>query len=217
MRSIVAAIGAYLAMSVCAVPVAVAGSASEEAVKRGEQVYSSLCWTCHGRYGRGDGPAAEGLAVRPPDFTNSAFLAGRSNSQIVARLRGTAHTPMAIASVLKEEALRDAISFIRTLSVPGKHVSLRSGRDIYNGSCWVCHGSEGNGAGPASHNMDPAPRDFTSPEFRIKGREQEIYRIISLGPAAAFHGAPYMPEWGSKLSPQQIRDVVEYLKTFQSE
>jgi mono/diheme cytochrome c family protein len=25
-----------------------------------------------------------------------------------------------------------------------------------------------------------------------------------------------MPEWASRLSPQQIRDVVEYLKTFQN-
>ncbi len=183
---------------------------------RGEAVYRNLCWTCHGRYGRGDGPAAADLAVRPPDFTDSALLAKRSDEEIEKRLRESAkHTPMAPASVLEERAFRDAIAYVRTLSVPGKHVSLPAGRDIYNGSCWVCHGPEGNGKGPAARNVDPPPRDFTSPEFHIDGREEEVYRTISVGAAASFHGSAYMPAWGTQLSPQQIRDVMEYLKTFQ--
>ena len=37
---------------------------------------------------------------------------------------------------------------------------------------------------------------------------------IHLGPAKAFHGSPKMPDWGWRLNDQQIRDVIEYLKTF---
>jgi mono/diheme cytochrome c family protein len=187
----------------------------EDAALRGQEVYNSVCWTCHGRYGRGDGPAAVDVAVPLPDFTDSARWKGRTPAQVLERLRGGGHTPMAIANVLKPEALDDALVYIQTLYVPGKHVSLKAGADLYNGSCWVCHGANGNGKGPAGVNLDPPPRDFTAPTFRIEGREEEVYRAIYLGPAQAFHGSPNMPEWGTRLSEQQIRDVMEYLKTFQ--
>ena len=187
----------------------------DEGAVRGEKVYNAVCWTCHGRYGRGDGPAAADVAVPLPDFTDSARWKNRTGAQVLERLRSGGHTPMAIANVLKPEALEDALVYIQTLYVPGKHVSLKAGKDIYNGACWVCHGVNGDGKGPAGVNLQPPPRDFTSPAFKIEGREEEVYRAIYLGPAQAFHGSPNMPDWGSRLSEQQIRDVMEYLKAFQ--
>ena len=189
-------------------------ASKEEAAARGEQVYNAVCWTCHGRYGRGDGPAAGDVAVPLPDFTDSARWKNRSGGQVLERLRSGGHTPMAIANVLKPEALEDALVYIQTLYLPGKHVSLKAGRDIYNGACWVCHGANGDGKGPAGVNLEPRPRDFTSPAFQIEGREEEVFRAIYLGPAQAFHGSPNMPDWGTRLSEQQIRDVMEYLKAF---
>jgi mono/diheme cytochrome c family protein len=197
-----------------ALPSAGTAASQHDAVARGEQVYNAVCWTCHGRYGRGDGPAAADVAVPLPDFTDSARWKDRTAAQVLERLRSGGHTPMAIANVLKPEALEDALAYIQTLYVPGKHVSLKAGKDIYNGTCWVCHGANGDGKGPAGVNLDPAPRNFASPAFKIEGREEEVYRAIYLGPAQAFHGSPNMPDWGSRLSEQQIRDVMEYLKTF---
>ncbi|MFQ5847239.1 MAG: c-type cytochrome [Candidatus Methylomirabilales bacterium] len=195
---------------------------SHEAVTHGEQVYRTFCWTCHGRYGRGDGPAAEYLAVRPPDLTDPAVLGDKSDRKIIRHIRAgkgrpdATHRPMVvITQALKEEALRDAIAYMRTLAVPGKHVSLLAGKDVYNTFCQVCHGSRGDGEGPAAKNLaDVKPRDFTSKDFIIEGREEEVYRAIFMGAAKAFHGSPYMPEWRTALSPQQIKDVMEYLKTF---
>jgi len=189
---------------------------------RGEEVYRTFCWTCHGPYGRGDGPAAPNLTVHPPDFTNPAVLGGTSDQQVVARLTARkgrpdakAHPMNVVVTTLKEDALRDAIAYIRTLAVPGKHVSLPAGRDIYNTFCSACHGSQGDGQGPAARNLvGVKPRDFTSKDFIIEGREEQIYQTIFGGAAKAFHGSPYMPEWKTALSLQQIRDVVEYLKTF---
>ena len=190
-------------------------------VRRGEQVYKTLCWACHGNYGRGDGPAAQYLAHTPPDFTDSGVLGGKSDEQVLAHLldgRGKAganHRTMMIGEVLKKEALRDAIAYIRTLSVPGKHVSIPAGRDIYTTFCWACHGAKGDGQGPAAKNLvGVKPRDFTSKDFVIEGREEEVSRTIFMGAAKAFHGSPYMPEWKTTLSRQQIQDVMEYLKTF---
>ena len=196
----------------------------QKAVTRGEQVYRTFCWTCHGPYGRGDGPAAPNLAVRPPDFTNPAIFGGKSDQQIIARLTARkgppdakAHPMSVVVATLKEDALRDAIAYIRTLAVPGKHVSLPAGKDIYTTFCQACHGTRGDGQGPAAKNLaGVTPRDFTSKDFVIKGREEEIYKTIFQGAAKAFHGSPYMPEWSTTLSRQQVQDVVEYLKTFKS-
>jgi len=124
---------------------------------------------------------------------------------------------MVMARVLKEDSLRDAIAYMRTLAVPGKHVSVLAGRDIYNSFCWVSHGTNGDGQGPAAANIPGTkPRDFTASDYVIEGREDEIYQVISSGAASSIHGSEYMLEWGTKLQPQQMKDVIEYLKTFQN-
>lgn len=206
--------------------------AREEALARtvgvgtlpGQPIYDQLCWTCHGKYGRGEGPVAEFLSVQPPDMTVPEVLAGRSDDAIVDALTGSmgeagrAHTPMVVASVVGRDAMRDAIEYMRSLSVPGKHASLAAGRDLFQSFCWLCHGTAGDGNGPAVINLPGTkPRDFTSSEFVIEGREDEIRKTIALGAAeSSLHGSEYMPEWGTKLSPQQIEDILEYIKTFKN-
>ncbi|HKF68675.1 MAG TPA: c-type cytochrome, partial [Vicinamibacterales bacterium] len=37
-------------------------------IARGRQIYEAKCAVCHGRDGAGDGPAAAGLAVKPPSL-----------------------------------------------------------------------------------------------------------------------------------------------------
>ena len=196
-----------------------AGAADQASIDRGQQTYETLCATCHGPYGRGDGPLAQNLTIRPPDLTLASTLEGRSDKELVKLLRygsGVNHTPMVVSQTLNEDALRDVVAYLRTLYVPGKHVSVPAGRDIYSAICWTCHGVEGDGNGPSAKNIDGVkPRNFTAADFQIEGREKELHQIISQGAAKSFHGSEYMLEWGNKLSPQQIDDVVEYLKTFQ--
>jgi mono/diheme cytochrome c family protein len=188
-------------------------------VKRGEEVYKSLCWTCHGNYGRGDGPAAKYLAYPPPDLTDPRVFGKRTDQKIVSALidtkgqTGTSHRTMVIGDVLKKEALQDAIAYMRRLSVPGKHASISAGKDIYDTFCSACHGAKGDGRGPAAKNLTGAkPRDFTSKDFVVDGREAQIKQTIFEGAAKTFHGSPYMPEWKTTLTEQQITDIVEYLK-----
>jgi mono/diheme cytochrome c family protein len=187
----------------------------EAAVQHGAAVYAQLCTTCHGRYGRGNGPLADDLALQPPDFTNPTWYLGRSDEEIARELRNAPHARMAVATVLEESALRDAIAYIRRLSTPGEHVSVMAGRDIYNASCWVCHGRDGRGDGPAAKTLvGPPPRDFTDPDFHMEQREDEIRAVLHRGAEAAIHGSPMMVEWSSRLSDQQIEDVMAYLRTF---
>ena len=44
----------------------------------GRDLFESYCATCHGRDGRGDGPVASALRVRPPDLTTIARRNGGS-------------------------------------------------------------------------------------------------------------------------------------------
>src|SRR5688572_18936068 len=82
------ATSALLGMCVLfAAPAIGAAAPKDEAAVRGEKVYSSVCWTCHGRYGRGDGPAAPEVALSLPDFTDSARWTNRSSAQVLERLR----------------------------------------------------------------------------------------------------------------------------------
>ncbi|MEO8605704.1 MAG: c-type cytochrome [bacterium] len=194
---------------------AVAGGGSDAGTARGEQIYTQFCSSCHGRYGRGDGPLASDLKQPLPDFTDSSWLAKRTDKGIAGSLARVSHGPMAVAGAMKTDALVDSIAYVRTLSVPGEHVSVLAGRDIYNATCWPCHGMNGDGKGPAAKFLTGTPpRDFTAATFVIDGREDEIAQFIGVGAAASAHGSTYMPEWSSRLSPQQIRDTVAYLKTF---
>jgi len=43
-------------------------------IVRGAAVYAENCVLCHGAMGHGDGPAAEGLPIRPADLTEPLSL-----------------------------------------------------------------------------------------------------------------------------------------------
>jgi len=189
--------------------------------RQGEQVYRAFCQKCHGIYGRGDGPALEYFAAKPPDLTDPAVLGSRSADEIASALVAQAKNPQAahalmaaLASVTKKDDLRDAVAYMKTLSVPGGHVSLPAGHDIYTSICWVCHGLDGRGDGPAAAGMKVKPRDFTAQNFSVAGREEEVYRTISEGAAKSFHGSESMIAWKGSLTPQQIRDVMTYIEGF---
>jgi mono/diheme cytochrome c family protein len=220
-RLLATTVGVALALALVGIPARSAADASDDALAQGEKLYDQLCWTCHGRYGRGDGPIADQLSRRPPDFTLAALLAGRSDAEVVSSLnrasrQGRRHTPMAVSEVVSASAMQNAVAYMRTLAVPGEHVSVHAGRDVYQTFCWLCHGVKGDGTGPAAASLPgEKPRDFTSPKFVIAGREDEVRRTVAEGAADTIHGSEYMLEWGTKLLPQQVDDVVAYLKTFQ--
>jgi mono/diheme cytochrome c family protein len=52
--------------------------------QRAREVFDSTCSTCHGDGGRGDGPAARALAVKPRDYTNRDWQHATTDDQIRA-------------------------------------------------------------------------------------------------------------------------------------
>ena len=51
---------------------------------RAREVFDGTCSTCHGTDGRGDGPAARALAVRPRNYTDAAWQSSVTDEQIRA-------------------------------------------------------------------------------------------------------------------------------------
>ena len=48
----------------------------------GEKIFQSRCFVCHGRDGRGSGPASQGLAQKPQDLTDPSWQRGVTDDQI---------------------------------------------------------------------------------------------------------------------------------------
>lgn len=62
-------------------PIVKKGPAPVTSPSDGQQMFMSYCAPCHGRTGKGDGPAARALTPRPSDLTQLAKRHGGSLSQ----------------------------------------------------------------------------------------------------------------------------------------
>lgn len=82
------------------------------------------------------------------------------------------------------------------------------GKAIYERNCVTCHGAGGKGDGPAGAMMDPKPANFTSPESKKKS-DAELLKTIESGRP----GTP-MAAWKGTLSPEQMQDVLAYVRSF---
>ena len=93
-----------------------------EAIEAGEETYNTLCATCHGEEGKGDGPGAAELDPKPADLSDSAMMSDLSDGYLFWRVtKGGAMEPFNSAmpaweSGLTEEQRWQVITFIRSLS-----------------------------------------------------------------------------------------------------
>jgi mono/diheme cytochrome c family protein len=61
----------------------------------GQEMYTAYCAVCHGKDGRGGGPAAEALKVPPPDLTTLAKKNGGEypSDHVTRAIQGDLHVP----------------------------------------------------------------------------------------------------------------------------
>ena len=100
----------------------------------------------------------------------------------------------------------------------GTDAQRAAGKKIYEIKCAHCHGYAGDADAVATPYLRPAPRDFTSGNYKFRSTEsgelpttEDIKRSIRLG-------MPYtsMPPWEGILSEDEITGLAYYLKTFES-
>jgi mono/diheme cytochrome c family protein len=89
--------------------------------------------------------------------------------------------------------------------IPG---DIHRGKTVFDQNCAVCHGIAGDVRGVDTKEMNPVPSNFTDPAFWKGKTDTFLYRTILNGSSRE------MPGYRDLLTPKEIRDVLEYIKTF---
>jgi len=98
------------------------GQQSASASGDGEAIFQTRCFVCHGRDGKGDGPAAAGLGATVRDLSNPAWQESTSDETVRSVIRnGTravgGSAAMAPNPDLSDEQIRSLVQYIRQLRV----------------------------------------------------------------------------------------------------
>jgi mono/diheme cytochrome c family protein len=83
--------------------------------------------------------------------------------------------------------------------------SLAAGQKIYVKRCVACHGKTGNGDGPDAADLGIHPAKLSDPLIREE-TDGELFWKITVGKKP-------MPNYGSRLSPTDRWNVINYLRS----
>jgi len=87
---------------------------NEKSLKLGKKIYSTMCWTCHGVEGKGEGPAGVSLNPKPADFTNLKFQ-NQTDGAIYWKLTTGKGVMISYENTLTEQQLWSVTNYLRTL------------------------------------------------------------------------------------------------------
>ena len=188
--------------------------------QEGQVVFESVCWTCHGSAGHGDGPARTTDIVPPtfmtPDYALASEGTLRQRFQASLADADPQHPHMQyVARLVQPESFDAALAYIPALAYPPEIPgSAINGARIYQFRCSGCHGVAGLGDGPAAAGLvEVKPANFTTDTLVAKGDWDAVYAKIRAG-GEHVHGS-LMPAWGTVLTNPDVWDLVGYLATFQ--
>ena len=103
-------------------------------------------------------------------------------------------------SKLKPFILCNAVALALLVAMPS---AAFTGADTYKEKCAMCHGPDGSGATPVGQRLKV--RDLRSADVQ-KQTTEAITAIVT-------NGQKSMPAFGKSLSPDQIKDVVGFVRS----
>lgn len=92
--------------------------------KAGKEKYDLLCGTCHGKTGKGDGPAAAALPVKPQNHTDGKYMNSLTDKYLSDIIKGggasIGKSPLMPpwSGQLNDQDILNLVSYVRTLAVP---------------------------------------------------------------------------------------------------
>jgi cbb3-type cytochrome c oxidase subunit III len=207
----------------------------------GRNAFLANCAMCHGAWGEGDGPMAADIekqaGVRPAGLNDPVRLAalGRNGLiEVITKGGGKTHRSNLMppwGNQLRPELIGEIADYVMALPIlkPGiPRATVEAylaapdgkpdeGRKVFVYYCTACHGPEGHGDGYLSDTLwvkgKVRPRNLTDSTYFAGKTDREIYETVSLGGRFTGH-SQYMPGWGGlHLTPQQIKDVISYVRT----
>jgi mono/diheme cytochrome c family protein len=99
----------------------------------GKKLYQTYCIACHGASGKGDGPAAKTLPVKPADHTRANVMNQHTDRYLFEVISkggasvGKSSQMPAWGAVLKEAQIQEVVGYIRTLTSVQKDTARISG------------------------------------------------------------------------------------------
>ncbi len=158
-----------------------AGSpANGRSAEHGKVVYDAHCVECHGKSGKGDGPASPFLTPRPRDFSSGRYKIRSTETSNVPTeedlirsvsqgLYGSAMP--AWASLLSDTDIRDVVTYLKTMTprfvnepptvvplgtpIDASPQSISRGGQVYEKlQCRSCHGTDGRGTGAITTDFE---------------------------------------------------------------
>ena len=137
-------------------------------------------------------------------------------AQYLAAYHGSPASPrMALPKEGEGAAEGEGVNAIPRVDKPGyDRLHLALGRDVYVRQCAGCHGTTGDGQGPAAVHLNPPPRDYRNGIFKFastprgsKPRRDDLRRIVIYGAKGTS-----MPAF--RFLPEEEREaVIDYVQT----
>ena len=175
-------------------------------VTRGAAVFLDDCAGCHGEDGRGDGVAGQALLPKPADLAAIRFSSEFLRQTLWNGVHGTAMPSWRSLPLRELSALTAYLqsSHPTTDSSTVAPKALESGKALYVKNCLPCHGSTGDGKGPAGATLAPPPSNFKE----IQPDLDYVERVLRDGiPGTS------MPVWKDQLSESDRAAVAHYVRS----
>src|SRR5689334_4919131 len=96
-----------------------------------------------------------------------------------------------------------ALLTLMTVAATGTPARAQEAAELYKTKCQACHGADGKGDTAAGKKL--GVKDFHSPEV-AKMSDQELFDITK-------KGKEKMPSYDKKLTDDQIKELVKYVRT----
>lgn len=175
-------------------------------VEEGAHVYDSVCVSCHGIYGAGDGLLAAALPAPPQDLSASLFQSPASDEALARVIAEGKGAMPGAADVLSSDELRAVVAFVRLLS---------PGYELYDRFCAACHGPDGNPPGINSQDIFGAETVLagipTFDEEYFQTRSEDHLRLWVRHMLK--ENRVVMPHFSGGLNAEEVRQILAYLRS----
>lgn len=204
-----------------------------------KDIYTNTCSVCHGENGNGRTHAANALKPKPRNFRSPQAKEELTEFKMLQTVKeGSPGTAMVAWKYnLTDAEIKAVVFYIRNQfmniapyppegiqdtenskmsmskhqhNTPDKtdKPDISEGKRLFLQNCKPCHGEKGDGKGPRYAFIKPHPRRFTD-VYDMEGIDKErMLKSVTKGRVGS-----QMMAWEGILTPQQIKNVVEYVWT----
>lgn len=120
-------------------------------------------------------------------------------------MNNTVTTKLIIIAGIFAIAIRISINANAGFNQPRFQTSAKTGAEIYDQQCAVCHGNDGKAQTVQGKKMHA--RDFTNSGWQARTSDDRIIKTIT-------KGKEKMPAFGQKLSADEIKSLVQVVRGF---